>query len=239
MDIDTVHDELVIPNPFAQAILFFRAGAKGEEPPIRMIQGPKTMLHYTDSLTVDEVHGEVYTPQRHTNSILVFQREPGGNVAPIRVIHGPKTMMDRPMSAAVDPVNHLVAVSGPSGLLIFNRTDNGDVAPKWVLVGPKTGLAEGEGANSEVALYPKGKKIIVAGGSRPDPSNRYQTGVPQVRVWNYGDNGNVAPWAVLTSSAITQLRASAGNLAINPEDAELIMTNSGGIYVFRIPELFQ
>ena len=41
---DAEHDEIIAPNPFAEAILFFRGGVNGEEAPIRMIQGPSTQL---------------------------------------------------------------------------------------------------------------------------------------------------------------------------------------------------
>ncbi|MCH7978935.1 MAG: hypothetical protein IH935_08165, partial [Acidobacteria bacterium] len=37
---NAIHDEFVVNNPFAQAILVFRGGADGEEAPIRVIQGP-------------------------------------------------------------------------------------------------------------------------------------------------------------------------------------------------------
>ena len=36
---DAVHDEMLVTNPFAQAILVFRGGANGEEAPIRVIPG--------------------------------------------------------------------------------------------------------------------------------------------------------------------------------------------------------
>ena len=42
---DEVNDEIVIPNSFAEAILFFRGGAEGDEAPIRIIQGPHSQFH--------------------------------------------------------------------------------------------------------------------------------------------------------------------------------------------------
>ncbi len=45
---DAIHDEIVVSNPFAQAILTFRGSATGEEAPIRVIQGPKTMIGNVD-----------------------------------------------------------------------------------------------------------------------------------------------------------------------------------------------
>ena len=39
---DVVHDEIIVPGHLAGAVLIFRGAAKGEEGPIRMIQGPRT-----------------------------------------------------------------------------------------------------------------------------------------------------------------------------------------------------
>ena len=39
IDYDHIHDEIVVPQQFGQAILVFRGSARGEEPPIRVIQG--------------------------------------------------------------------------------------------------------------------------------------------------------------------------------------------------------
>ena len=52
--IDSVHDEIVAPNPFAQAILFFRGGANGEEAPVRTLQGARTGLSRPETVAVDE-----------------------------------------------------------------------------------------------------------------------------------------------------------------------------------------
>ena len=87
---DAVHDEIVVPVPYAQAILTFRGGADGQEGPIRIIQGPKTG-DIGSRLDVDPVHNEIFT---NTNdSILVYPREANGDVAPIRVIKGPDTRL--------------------------------------------------------------------------------------------------------------------------------------------------
>ncbi len=37
---DPIHDEIVVNSPLSQAILTFRGDANGEQPPIRVIQGP-------------------------------------------------------------------------------------------------------------------------------------------------------------------------------------------------------
>ncbi len=226
LSLDSVHDEIVVPNPFAEALLFFRAAGSGEEKPIRIIQGPKTMLTYTDNAAVDPVHNEVFTSQRRTDSVMVFSREANGDVAPIRVIHGPKTKLDRPVQVSVDPVNNILAVTTMEGLWIFNRTDNGDVAPRAIISGPKTGIS---GGNSElkVMVYPEGKKIFVSGGG-------------PLKIWNYDDNGDVPPWGILTSSSKTEMHGSVSRVAINRAAKELIVLNrTSGVFIFSMPDLIQ
>ncbi len=102
---DAVHDEILVTNPFAQAILTFRGGANGDEAPIRVIQGLSTMLGNVDRLDVDPVHNEIFIP--NGDSILVFPREGNGDVAPIRVIKGPDTQLRGTHALAVDPVHNL------------------------------------------------------------------------------------------------------------------------------------
>ena len=82
---DSVHDEIIVNSPLAQAILIFRGGANGEEPPIRVIQGPRTQIQGTDydgndQMAYDEVHGEIYIPVDR-NKILTFSREANGDHA--------------------------------------------------------------------------------------------------------------------------------------------------------------
>lgn len=234
--IDSMHDEIVAPNPFAQAILFFRGGASGEEAPLRIIQGPKTKLVYVDNVAVDPVHGEVIAAQTLTDAVLVFSRERGGDVAPIRILHGPRTKLDHPWKAAVDPVNNLIAVTAKDRILFFNRTDDGDVAPKWIIEGPQ--LRAMTPRVLTPVLYPQGKKIFV--------SMRVQQGTrAAIAVWKYGDNGDVAPWAVIKSSPTTRLTTlTNGGMAINPEAKE-VMALAGEVYgserilIFRAPGLFQ
>src|SRR3990172_7213529 len=86
---DAIHDEIVVPQAFAQAVLTFRGGANGEEAPIRAIQGPLTQLQAPDRMALDPVNSEIYVIER--GYILVFPREANGNVAPIRRLEGPDT----------------------------------------------------------------------------------------------------------------------------------------------------
>ncbi len=239
--VDAVHDELAVPNPFAQAILFFRGGASGNETPIRIIQGPKTMLNATDNVAVDPVHREVFTASFPNDSILVFRGDASGDVEPIRILHGPNTKLDRPIRVEVDPVNNVMAVVTDHAILVFNRTDNGDAAPKWIISGSKTGVGTRFGTR-DVKLFPEGKKLI-AGASiggrsveRTEEEGR-RGGQRFIGVWKYGDNGDVAPWAILNVTPITKIPGT--RLALNSEGGDLMVGGDGQVSVYHLPEIFQ
>ena len=234
--IDSVHDEVVAPNPFAQAILFFRGGANGEEAPLRVIQGPKTMLAYVDNVSVDPIHNEVVAAQTLTDAVLVFDREKGGDVAPIRVIHGPRTRMEQPWKTSLDPINNLIVVTTKTSILFFDRTAEGDTPPKWAIEGP--GLRELSPRILTPVVYPEGKKVFVSLRVR-------KTGDNAIAVWNYGDNGDVPPWGVIKSTPTTRLNViTNGGLTINPAAREVMALagdeyGSERILIFRAPELFR
>src|ERR1051325_9701732 len=113
MDYDPIHDEIVIPQYYAFAIMTFRGDANGDVSPVRMIYGPKTQLKNNDAVSVDGVHNEIFVPQG--DRILVFPREANGDVAPIRIIEGPNTGLRGGGGVgrlAVDPVHNLLIAAG-------------------------------------------------------------------------------------------------------------------------------
>ena len=235
---DAMHDEFVVVNPFAQAILTFRGGADGEEPPIRIIQGPSTQLGpNTDRLDVDPVHNEIFIPNR--NSILVFPREGQGNVAPIRVISGPDTLVHNTGGLAVDPVNNVLVLglayaedgrSGSGGgLLIFNRTDQGNVKPQRVIRGPQTGLL----LINQIQVYPPRGLIVATQSTDDGPSE--PPGV-FVGAWSIQDNGNVPPrWKI--GGPKSMIKRPRG-VALIPKYKEVIVADmrQNAVLSFYLPE---
>src|SRR5258705_5193890 len=73
---DAVHDEIVVPVPYAQAILTFRGAADGQEGPIRIIHGPKTGA-IGSRLDVDPIHNEIFTYTGTT--VTVYPPESNGD----------------------------------------------------------------------------------------------------------------------------------------------------------------
>ena len=142
---DEVNDEILIPVALGGAILVFRGDAKGEEAPIRVIQGSQTRLIRPQTIAVDPVHDEIIIGDTTARAVFVFDRKGNGDVAPKRVLYGDKTQLLDVVGVAVDPVRNVIVAASRSastiGLVTFNRTDNGNVVPRTVISGPKTGLA--------------------------------------------------------------------------------------------------
>jgi len=241
---DEVHDEFVVTNPFAEAILTFSGDVNGNEPPKRIIQGPKTQLNGSDRLEVDPVNNEIIVPTG--DSILVFPRDAEGDVAPIRVIKGSNTQLRQATSAAVDPVNNLLVVGLNSGdttqaaegeapngaVLIFNRTDNGNVAPRAVIKGPKSGITR----INQLAVYPPRKLIVAA---QPGPIEQMEPKGAYVGIWSEDDNGDVPPRYKVNAGAKSEMKKPRG-VVLDVKHKELIIADMrlNAVLTYYFPEIF-
>ena len=247
---DSVHDELVVPVPYAQAIVTFRGGADGQEAPIRTIQGPKAGS-IGSRLDVDPIHNEIVTYTGTGDAVTVYAREANGDIAPIRVIKGPDTQIKRPYGIAVDSGNDLIVVGLNSNygtdqpiaaedteslekgaLLIFNRTDNGNVKPRAVIRGPKSGIVR----INQIQLYPQ-RRLIVA--DMPGDISSMLPGEAFIGFWTYDDNGDVPPKWKIPADERTTLKKPLG-VALNVKNKEVIVSDlrNQGVLVFSVPEVF-
>ena len=266
MDFDVTHDEFFIPVALSGAVLTFRGGAGGAEPPKRTIQGSKTGLIRPQTVAVDPVHDEIYVGDPSARAVFVFRRTDNGNVAPIRVLQGKQTKLVEVTSLAVDPVHDLLITGsrGPTpettGLFVFNRTDNGDVAPRSIIAGPRTRMYHFR----QVVVDPKVGKIYVAvqdiwykpaapyasTNVRSDyktdeealkwtPSPFDPTTKGFIGVWDIHDNGDVPPHAVIRGPESRLLEP--GGVTIDPAHGEVIAVDGGvnGYQVYLVPQFFQ
>ena len=257
---DPERDEIIVPNPLASAILVFRGGARGEEAPIRVIQGPRTKLIVPRSLALDLRNKEILVADKRGRAVLVFSKDAKGDVPPLRVIQGPKTKLDNPIGLAVDPVTDSLVVANlprlssnaQPGLFIFKRTDNGDIAPRAVIAGPKTGIiAEpwqthiyGGRIFTAVANVPRFRLYKLL---EPEKASSGDLDLPQWRsdilgfigVWNITDNGDIPPRAMIRGPVSGLVHPS--GLALNTRDGEIMTTDSvrNGVFTFLMPELFR
>jgi DNA-binding beta-propeller fold protein YncE len=105
--------------------------AKGDTPPVRMIQGSLTRLNWPAHISLDVEHQELYVANPVTHEISVFRATDSGNVAPIRSLKGPHTQLSYPHGVFVDTKNDEVVVAnfGNHSSTIYRRTASGDAAP--------------------------------------------------------------------------------------------------------------
>jgi DNA-binding beta-propeller fold protein YncE len=232
-----VTDEIVVGNPFASAVLTFRGGADGQEPPIRVIQGPRTEQN-GGRVAIDPVNREIYVPGR--GGILVFPLDAQGDVPPVRAIRGPDTQLGG-SSIAVDPINNLIATTGRDGpsILVFNRTDNGNVKPRNVIRGPNTELPKSW--INQLEIYPQQRLVGLA--VLPNPNDHLvmePAGKVFIGFWSLDANGDVPPKWKIFGGEKTRLTKPFG-LALNPEHKEIYVSDMrlNGVLTFYFSELFE
>ena len=142
---DAVHDEIIVPVALSGAVLVFKGDARGDQLPIRIIQGSHTGLIRPQTVEVDPVNGEIVAADSSSRAILVFDRLANGDVPPKRKIGGLKTNFRDIVGVAVDPVHNVIvaanrSANGPNGLYMFDRLAEGDVAPIRHIGGLNTGV---------------------------------------------------------------------------------------------------
>ena len=142
---DPIHDEIIVPVALSGAVLVFKGDARGNERPIRIIQGSHTGLIRPQTVEVDPVNGEIVAADSSSRAILVFDRLANGDVEPKRKIGGLKTDFRDIVGVAVDPVANVIiaanrSAGGPNGLYMFDRLANGDVAPLRHIGGVNSGV---------------------------------------------------------------------------------------------------
>ena len=179
-------------------------------------------------------HGEVIVPTRQ--ALLIFSRTADGDVAPRRIIAGPKTQINRARGIAVDPYNNIIAVGNrsPQGILIFNREDQGDIAPRAIITGPKTGIYATKG----FTINPERKELIATVEARGVQMNR-AIGESFVGVWNYTDNGDVPPKAVIKGPATMLITPRGAALNLKDKEIYVIDKDQNGFFTFNWERLFR
>jgi hypothetical protein len=225
-----VTDEIIVPNPFANAILFFRGGANGQEAPARIIQGPNTQLTGPQRLDIDVVHNELFIPGG--GGVLVYPLDGNGDVPPKRVLRGPDTQIAGG-SIAVDPLNNLMALPGrDESIVIFDRTASGNAKPLRMIKGPNTQIDR----INQMQIYPEGKLLIIA---MPGIQGEMEPPRVFVGMWSLDDNGDVPPKWTINGDRTTLKKPFA--VAINPEHKEIYVTDMrlNGVLTFSAPEVFQ
>ncbi len=229
---DPVHDEFIVNNPFAYAVLVFRGAANGEEPPIRIIQGPATLLGSSSRLELDPINNEILVPEG--GGVLVFDREANGNVPPKRVLRGSGSNG----GIAVDAIHNLLIVGSsgtnrrPGSVRIYNRTARGDAKPLRVIAGPKTGIVRA----LQLQVHPPTGWIAV---TQPGETGIIKPGETFVGFWHINDDGDIPPRWKLAGPKSTLIKPR--GVALIPEHQEVIVADMtlNAVLVYHFPEIFR
>jgi hypothetical protein len=231
---DAIHDEIVVTSPFTQAILTFRGDASGEQPPIRVIQGPRTRIvesRALDAVAIDPEHNEILVATGADN-ILVFAREANGDVEPIRVIGGPEAQINGRSRIRVDPIRNLLVVGAPGGVQVFDRTAHGNARPRAFLPGPQTGYGMFD-------LSPTGLLITHQGGVIEGWS--LEEGLRLFENAQGNEKPEFRPRFRITGQIPDSDHDAGSGLALDPVHHEIIGGGGGQntIWTFVVPEAFQ
>ena len=123
------------------SITVYPLNASGNTRPLRIIEGPETLLNWPSHMALHVERQELFVANDGDSSILVFRASAEGDVAPIRVIKGPNTGILHPPGIALDErMNELfVASMGTPAVTVFPVTANGDVEPLRTIRGAPVG----------------------------------------------------------------------------------------------------
>ena len=230
---DAMHDEFIVPNQFAQAILVFAGDSEGEVPPVRIIQGSDTMLQDPDRVDVDPVNNEILIPE--DDKILVFPREANGNVAPIRVLTSAGNNLGE---VNTDPVRNLLVVGGYTrnrggrdhALMTFDRTAHGDVEPRTMISGPNSRF---HGSARMTINTNRGLAFATVRGNQVASDESF------VGVWNYAEDEGDAPPLYTIGGPGGMLRQPRG-VTLDPMNKTLIVSDKylNAVISYYFPEVF-
>ena len=228
---DDVHDEFVVNNPFAYAVLVFAGGASGEDGPKRIIQGPKTTIGGSSRLEIDPVNNEILIPEG--GGVVVFDRMANGDVPPKRKLNNAGSGG----GIVVDPVHNLLILGSggnnrnPGGIRIYDRTASGDTKPLRTISGPKTGIIRA----LQMQVVPSTGWIAV---TQPGESGTFDPGGTFVGFWSINDNGDVPPRWKLAGPKSTLIKPR--GVALIPGHKEVIVADMSlnAVLVYYFPEIF-
>jgi hypothetical protein len=230
---DAIHDEIIAPHQLGQAILVFRGGASGEEPPIRVIQGSLTQMMAPDRVDIDPVNNEILVPEE--DHLLVFPREANGNVAPKRVLRTPGGSYSE---SNVDSVRNLLVIGGNmrlddkriSAIMVFQRTDSGSMQPRWIVGGPKSRFS---GAARMALNVDRGLAFGTIRGNDVASDQSF------VGAWNYVEDRGEAPprWTIGGPNGV--LRQPRG-VVLDHKNKALIVSDKylNAVLTYHFPEVF-
>jgi hypothetical protein len=237
--VDEQAEELFMTRQDPAEVYVFRKYAEGDEEPLRILRGNKTLLSDVHGIALDtkngwmfvanygnggtyregpdgEIGGKIPGSGRFTPpSITVYPIKAEGDTAPIRVIEGPNTQFNWPAHLSIDEERGEIYVANDGGhsVLVFKVTDNGNVAPTRVIKGAKTQIRNPTGLYVDT----KNNELVVA-----NMGNHMATVYPR------DANGDVAPLRVIRGAPLDTPALQIGNpgaVAYDTKRNEILVPN--------------
>jgi DNA-binding beta-propeller fold protein YncE len=146
------------------SITVYAKDAKGDAPPLRVIQGPRTRLNWATSLAVHPDRGELFVANDVGDEVTVFRTDASGDVAPLRVLKGPRSLIKNPNGVAVDLKNNelWVANFGNHSATVYPIDASGDAAPLRVIRSAPIGTPATMLSNPHTVAYDSKREQILA-----------------------------------------------------------------------------
>lgn len=204
--VDEAAQEAFLTVQHDSAIVVYKKGASGEEPPIRMVQGNRTRLADPHGIALDTKRGLLFV----TNHGSVHETSAAEGLTLSR--------QEREERAKLVnwPLDRSFAVPGsgrtlPPAITIYAKGASGNAAPVRVIEGPKTGLNWPTG----IAIDSERDEVYVTNDT-----------TDAILVFDAEASGDVAPKRVLKGPK-TGLKNPTG-LALDFQHQELWVANFGG-----------
>jgi sugar lactone lactonase YvrE len=167
---------------YMPSITEYAADSTGDVPPIAVIGGDNTGLHYPQGMVLDS-KGNIYVAD-NSGTVLVYPASSKGNASPTATIAGTDTGLNGSSDIARDSDGNLYlsnSYGGPAdsgSVTVYSSGSSGDAAPIATITSNRTGLNGASG----IALGSSGK-IFVANASGGGsigiyPPGSYATGPP-------------------------------------------------------------
>ena len=205
--VDEMHQELMLTIQHDSAVVTFDKMAKGDDSPIRMLQGDRTLLADPHGMALDTTHDLIFVTNHGSvhslKSVTAQESEAAGGTA--RRGKGKKNW----------PVGENFAIPGsgrnlPPSITVYSRTAAGDTAPLRVIRGPKTRLNWPTGLTYD----PRTDELFVANDMGDE-----------ILVFSGAANGDVAPTRVIKGPQ-SRIKNPTG-VFVDVKNGELWVSNFG------------
>jgi 6-phosphogluconolactonase (cycloisomerase 2 family) len=217
MDLDTVHQELVVANNSAAGVTVYAWDASGNVTPLRHITG----LGSPSAVLVDNTHDELFVADFGGARVFVLSRSANGVAAPLRTITGGATGLGSPVGMAIDlTYDELLVINrSTKAVRVFSRTANGNVAPLRSIVGVATTFTTPDGIVLDTARDEIFVSDFGGGGA--------------ISVFPRTANGNVAPSRRIAGG--NTLFATPEQILLDPARDQLHVVNRTNNAVLTFP----